>query len=71
VIDPAIAAVQQAEQLIDLRDQFGWSHSKVGGYESPPPSEIVAWRLREEYGAESVRDAWVTAPSMAQIGGPA
>jgi allantoin racemase len=58
VIDSAIAAIKQAEQLVELRDRFGWSHAKIGGYESPPTAEIAAWRLRETYGAESVRNSW-------------
>lgn len=60
VIDPAIAAVKQAEQLIELRDRFGWSHSKIGGYESPPAAEIVAWGLSEAFGAAEVGASWTT-----------
>ena len=58
VIDAAIAAVKQAEHLIDLRDRFGWSHAKIGAYESPPVSEIAKWRLREDFGADVAR-IWV------------
>lgn len=61
VIDPAIAALKQAEQLVELRDRFGWSHAKIGGYESPPSAEIAAWRLREDFGGERVRDTWIVA----------
>jgi allantoin racemase len=61
VIDPAIAAIKQAENLVEVRDRFGWSQSKIGGYESPPASEIAAWKLRESYGADAVRDTWISA----------
>ena len=59
VIDSAIAAFKHAEQLIEIRDRFGWSTSKIGGYETPPAYEIEDWNLREDYGAESIADRWV------------
>jgi allantoin racemase len=68
VIDPAIAAIKQAEQLIELRDRFGWAHAKIGGYESPPAAEIAAWRLREDFGADDVRNAWIFA--RPEVGAP-
>lgn len=68
VIDPAIAAIKQAEQLIELRDRFGWAHAKIGGYESPPPAEIAAWRLREDFGADDVRNSWIFARPV--VGAP-
>jgi allantoin racemase len=49
VIDPMIAAFKTAEFAADLTNRFGWSHSKVGGYESPPAGEFAAWRLEEQY----------------------
>jgi Asp/Glu/hydantoin racemase len=58
VIDSAIAAVKHAEQLVEVRDRFGWYTSKVGGYESPPRSEIEAWELEEEFGAREVERVW-------------
>jgi allantoin racemase len=61
VIDPAVAAIKQAEHLIELRDRFGWSHSKIGGYESPPAAEIAAWRLSETFAAADVGSSWVLA----------
>lgn len=66
VIDSAIAAVKHAEQLIEIRDRFGWSTSKIGGYEAPPAYEIGEWNLREEYGADTITDRWVlsTVPSV-------
>jgi allantoin racemase len=59
VIDSSIAAIKHAEQLVELRDRFGWSHSKVGGYESPPDAEREAWGMRAEYEPTDVRDLWV------------
>jgi allantoin racemase len=49
VIDSMIAAFKTAEFAADLKNRFGWSHSKVGGYESPPPSEFRPWRLEQQY----------------------
>lgn len=59
VIDSALAALKYAEHLVDLRDGFGWSHSKRGGYESPPARELEAWGLRAQYAPEDIRDLWV------------
>ena len=71
VIDPAIAAIKQAEQLVELRDRFGWAHSKIGGYESPPAAEIAAWRLSETFGATDVASSWITGSTeMNQNSGP-
>jgi allantoin racemase len=50
VIDPMLASFKTAEFAADLKNQFGWTQSKVGGYESPPPGESAAWRLGEQYG---------------------
>jgi allantoin racemase len=58
VIDSAIAAVKHAEQLVEIRDRFGWGTSKVGGYEAPPAYEIEEWNLREEYGADTITEWW-------------
>lgn len=49
VIDSMIAAFKTAEFAADLKNRFGWSHSKVGGYESPPPGEFGPWRLERQY----------------------
>ena len=54
-----------AEHLVEVRDRFGWSHAKIGGYESPPEDEITAWRLREEFAADTVTDHWVAAHPLA------
>jgi len=45
VIDPGIAAVKFAEFLVELKDKFGWKHSKIGAYKTPPKDEILKWRL--------------------------
>jgi len=47
VIDPGIAAVRFAEFLVELKNKFGWKHSKVGVYRSPPKEEILNWQLGE------------------------
>jgi len=58
VIDSMIAAFKTAEFAAELRNRFGWSHSKIGGYESPPPEEFAAWRLEEQYDSGDMR-AWL------------
>lgn len=45
VLDAAIVPVKYAEYLVDLRRKFGWSHSKIAGYQSPPEQELADWRL--------------------------
>ena len=45
VIDPGIAAVKYAEFLVEIKNRFGWKHSKVGAYETPPREEILRWQL--------------------------
>lgn len=50
VIDPMMAAFKTAEFAVELRDLFGWSHSKIGGYESPPAAELAAWSIEKQYG---------------------
>jgi allantoin racemase len=49
VIDSMIAAFKTAEYAADLKSRFGWSHSKIGGYESPPPGEFGPWQLEQQY----------------------
>lgn len=58
VIDSAVAAVKRAEHLVDLRDRFGWSHSKIGGYESPPQSELDGWQLTAQYEPKDITELW-------------
>jgi allantoin racemase len=58
VIDPMIAAFKAAEYAAELKNRFGWSHSKIGGYESPPPAEFTPWRLEEQYAFHDMK-AWL------------
>ena len=51
VLDPVIVPFKHAEHLVGLRDRFGWGHSKIGAYESPPMGEMIEWKLAEQYGA--------------------
>jgi len=55
VIDSMIAAFKTAEFAAELKNRFGWSHSKIGGYESPPPAEFTPWRLEEQYDFSDIR----------------
>jgi allantoin racemase len=58
VIDSMIAAFKTAEFAAELRNRFGWSHSKIGGYESPPPEEFTPWRLEKQYDLSDMK-AWL------------
>ncbi len=49
VIDPMIASLKTAEFMAELKHRLGWSHSKIGGYESPPPEEYSPWLLEKQY----------------------
>jgi allantoin racemase len=62
VIDSALAAVKRAEELIEVRDRFGWSTSKTGGYESPPEAEMRAWRIMPDE-LPPITQAWTTYPA--------
>lgn len=53
VLDPVIIPFKHAEHLVELRDRFGWGHSKIGAYESPPTGEIMEWKLGEQYGTRT------------------
>jgi len=55
VIDPMIAALKTAEFAAELKNRLGWSHSKIGGYESPPTEEFTPWRLEEQYDFGDIR----------------
>lgn len=54
VIDAVLAPLKYAEFLVDLRNRFDWSHSKVYGYQSPPQEEIKSWKLEEQYGTSGL-----------------
>ena len=64
VIDSMIAAFKTAEFAAELRTRFGWSHSKIGGYESPPPGEFGPWRLDEQYDWGDMQ-SWLARASVA------
>ncbi len=58
VIDPMLAAFKTAEFAAELKNRFGWSHSKIGGYESPSPEEFTPWHLETRYDFGDMR-AWL------------
>jgi len=58
VIDSMIASLKAAEFAAELASRLGWSHSKVGGYESPPVEECGGWRLDEQYDFGKLR-SWL------------
>ena len=55
VIDAILAPLKYAEFLIEIKQKFGWGHSKKYGYETPPGSEIEIWGLPHQY---SFGDLW-------------
>jgi allantoin racemase len=57
VLDAVVAPFKYAEFLVEVRDRFGWMHSKVQGYESPPLTEIASWGLEEQYGCQGLWQA--------------
>ncbi len=64
VIDAALAAVKHAEHLIELRDRFGWSTSKIGGFESPTAEEIETYGLETAYDPADITDVWYVCPQL-------
>lgn len=42
VIDASLAPLKYAEFLVEIKQRFGWSHSKLVGYQSPPELEWAA-----------------------------
>ena len=61
VIDPMIAAFKTAEFAAELKNRLGWSHSKIGAYESPRVEEFTPWRLGEQYDFGDMR-TWLRRP---------
>jgi allantoin racemase len=59
VLDAQASALAYADFLATLRRRFGWAHSKIGAYASPPLDEIAGWALEAQYG---VRGLWRAAP---------
>jgi allantoin racemase len=62
VLDPVITPLKFAEYLVTLKNRFGWSHSKIGAYESPHIDEIVEWDLGRKYST----DVWAKARHSAK-----
>ncbi len=58
VLDAVVAPFKFAELQADLAE-LGWTHSKVGGYESPRVSEIHKWGIPSDF---STRDVWNESP---------
>jgi allantoin racemase len=58
VLDSMIASLKTAEFAAELKNRLGWSHSKIGAYESPPPEEFTPWRLDEQYDFGDMR-SWL------------
>lgn len=50
VIDAILAPLKYAEFLVELRQKFGWLHSKKYGFETPPAAEMKEWGLAGQYG---------------------
>jgi allantoin racemase len=42
ILDPVLCGLKVAEMMAILWRRFGISHSKIGGYEPPPPDEFKA-----------------------------
>ena len=61
VLDPVLAPLSYAEYLVDIRHRFGWAHSKVCRYTTPPSHEILEWGLPDDYGFSE--DLWRSEPS--------
>ncbi len=49
VLDAVITPFKFAEYMSSLKNKFGWSHSKIGGFESPPLKEIEEWGIEKQY----------------------
>lgn len=49
VIDAVLAPLKYAEFLAELKQKVNWTHSKIGGYETPPLDEIKTWKLEDQY----------------------
>ncbi|SHM86818.1 allantoin racemase [Caldanaerovirga acetigignens] len=55
VIDAIVAPFKYAEFLVELKERFGWGHSKRFGFETPPLFEIKEWGLEEQY---NIKGLW-------------
>ena len=54
ILDPVIAAFKTAEFRAQLKKKYGWTTSKIRGYEAPPVSQILEWNLGSAYGVEGL-----------------
>ncbi|MGI6425682.1 MAG: aspartate/glutamate racemase family protein [Tepidanaerobacteraceae bacterium] len=54
VIDPIAAALKQCEFLIDMKNSFGWGHSKKCLYQSPPICQIKKYDIQEQYNTDNL-----------------
>ncbi|NLC63002.1 MAG: hydantoin racemase [Thermoanaerobacterales bacterium] len=54
VIDAIVAPYKYIEFMVELKQKFGWLHSKRYGFESPPVKEIREWALLEQYGIKGL-----------------
>lgn len=55
VLEAVTAPFKFAELQVELAE-LGWSHSKIGGYESPPTAEILEWGIPADYHGGDVWD---------------
>ncbi|EMA47185.1 aspartate/glutamate racemase family protein [Halobiforma nitratireducens] len=55
VLDAVVAPFKFAELQAELAD-LGWTHSKIGGYESPRPTEIHDWEVPADFPTRGVWD---------------
>lgn len=56
VVDSVVAPFKYVEYLAELKQRFGWHHSKVRGYESPPKKEKQEWGLHKQY--KNIKDVF-------------
>lgn len=64
VLDAMITPLKYAEYLVRLRDDFGWIHSKIGTYESPPIDQALEWKLDEQYGTNIWHNMKKASPTL-------
>jgi allantoin racemase len=56
VLDATVTPFKFAELKAELSQRYGWSASKIGGFQSPRREEIESWGLARQY--PEVADAW-------------
>jgi allantoin racemase len=60
ILDAVITPFKYAEYLVTLKNKFGWMHSKIGGFETPPLEEIEKWNIEKQYNT----DVWSSAKNQ-------